>query len=76
VVGAFDHKSMTARDVSAYGVKKLGIRCAKGQESIALDAYLNGVESAAKTTKQRVKKHAADSAAATEELDAYLAGSK
>lgn len=41
-VGTFDHTGMTADQVAAYGVKKLGITCDKGHESIALDAWMQG----------------------------------
>lgn len=74
VVGAFDHSTMNAKQISAYGVKKLGIKCADGHEGIALDAYLNGIEAASRTTNQVVKTKAADAAAVTAELDAYLKG--
>jgi uncharacterized protein len=76
VVGAFDHAVMDANQIAAYGVKKLGIKCADGMASVALDAYLNGVEAAQKTTKQRTQKQVADSAATTAELDAYLKGNQ
>jgi uncharacterized protein len=38
--GALDIARSTAADVAAYGCKSLKITCAKGQEVIALDAYL------------------------------------
>lgn len=41
-VGTFDHSAMTSNQVAEYGIKKLGIRCAKGTESIALDAWMQG----------------------------------
>lgn len=41
-VGTFDHARMTVADVAKYGVEKLKIPCAAGQERIALDAYLHG----------------------------------
>lgn len=41
-VGTFDHAEMTHDEVAAYGVKKLGLQCAKGQESSALSGYLHG----------------------------------
>lgn len=41
-VGTFDSASMTAAQVADYGIKKLGIPCAKGSERIALDAWLHG----------------------------------
>lgn len=41
-IGTFDHSAMTSSQVAEYGIKKLGIRCAKGTESIALDAWMQG----------------------------------
>lgn len=41
-VGTFDHTGMTEAQVAEYGVKKLGIKCGKGVESIALDAWMQG----------------------------------
>jgi uncharacterized protein len=41
-VGTFDHSAMTTQEVAEYGAKKLGIKCAKGYETIALDAWLQG----------------------------------
>lgn len=41
-VGSFDHSAMTTQEVAEYGTKKLGIKCAKGYETIALDAWLQG----------------------------------
>lgn len=41
-VGTFDHARMTVADVAKYGVEKLKIPCAAGQERVALDAYLHG----------------------------------
>ena len=41
-VGTFDSATMTAAQVAEYGVKKLGVPCTKGNERIALDAYLHG----------------------------------
>jgi uncharacterized protein len=77
VVGAFDCKAMDARQVVAYGVKKLGLKCADSVQTIALDAYLNAVEAAARATKQRVQPgKAQDAAVSTDEMDAYLKGAK
>jgi 8-oxo-dGTP pyrophosphatase MutT (NUDIX family) len=39
--GAFDHYAMDATDVARYGVKKLGIQCASGQEMAVLEGYLH-----------------------------------
>jgi len=78
VVGAFDGAvdvaAATHADIASYGVKKLGIKCAKGTEAIALDAYLTGVEKACKsnavtTTKQRAQDAAA---AAVPVIEAYF----
>ncbi|CDH07541.1 conserved hypothetical protein [Xenorhabdus bovienii str. oregonense] len=41
-VGVFDHGTMTKQGVAEYGVKQLGIPCQKGQETIALDAWMHG----------------------------------
>lgn len=78
VVGAFDGAmdlaSATASDVAVYGVKKLKLQVAKGQESFALDAYLTGIESARKANAVNLQtKRAAD--AAQQEvpaIDAYF----
>ncbi|EUD07734.1 DUF2213 domain-containing protein [Providencia alcalifaciens] len=41
-IGVFDHAAMTKQQVAEYGVDKLGIQCGKGNESIALDAWMQG----------------------------------
>ncbi|WP_237386217.1 DUF2213 domain-containing protein [Xenorhabdus sp. Sc-CR9] len=41
-VGVFDHSTMTKKGVAEYGIKQLGIPCQKGQETIALDAWMHG----------------------------------
>lgn len=48
-VGVFDASRMTADGVAKYGVEKLGIKCAKGSESIALDAWMQGRKPAHET---------------------------
>lgn len=76
VVGAFDHKAMDSRQVVAYGVKKLGIKCADGMEKFAVEAYLAGAEKARAATRTSIATSAADSApATTAEMDKYLEGS-
>lgn len=76
VVGAFDHKAMDSRQVVAYGVKKLGIKCADGMEKFAVEAYLAGAEKARAATRTAIATSAADSApATTAEMDQYLEGS-
>lgn len=57
LVGVFDHKTMTLDEVAKYGVKKLGLECADGQEHILLRGYL-----AAKQNSNFTKKVAADTA--------------
>lgn len=76
VTGAFDHAAMASADVAKYGVKKLGIKCADGAEFDALDSYLLGVERGQAAQVQTNQKRAADSAASSAELDAYLKGEK
>ena len=41
-VGAFDAADKTLEEVAAYGIEKLGIKCPKGHEQTALDAYFIG----------------------------------
>lgn len=41
-VGTFDHAEMSADDVAAYGVKKLGLTTPKGQEAAVLAGFLQG----------------------------------
>ncbi|MEZ2756457.1 DUF2213 domain-containing protein [Providencia vermicola] len=41
-LGVFDHAAMTKQQVAEYGVNKLGIQCGKGNEAIALDAWMQG----------------------------------
>lgn len=41
-VGSFDAKLMNPKQVAEYGIKKLGIPCAKGSERVALDAWMHG----------------------------------
>ncbi|MDE9552563.1 DUF2213 domain-containing protein [Xenorhabdus bovienii] len=41
-VGVFDHSTLTKQGVAEYGIKQLGIPCQKGQETIALDAWMHG----------------------------------
>ncbi len=74
VTGAFDSATMASTDVAKYGVKKLGIKCKDGAEFDALDAYLNGLERGNTMRQQTTTKSAADSAATSAELDAWIKG--
>ena len=75
VVGAFDHRAMDSAEVAVYGVKKLNISCAKGQEALALDMYLKGVEAArGAASRQSKAQDSAGSAPQCAELDSYLKG--
>ena len=62
-VGTFDHARMTPAQVAEYGVKKLGIPCAKGSERIALDAWMHG-----RTPEHQKIVFAADSSAKAVDL--------
>jgi uncharacterized protein len=67
VVGAFDGAidvaAATSADIAAYGVKKLKLNVVKGQERIALDAYLTGVEAGRReVSTQTVARATADAA--------------
>lgn len=74
--GALDLARATASDVAAYGVTKLKLKCAKGQEVVALDAYLSGLEAARGATgadpTQSVSTQAADHAEPDSVVSAYL----
>jgi hypothetical protein len=80
VVGAFDGAldlaRATASDVAAYGVTKLKLKdVKKGQEVVALDAYLSGLEAArggAVAAPTQVSTQAADSADAVSDVSAYF----
>ncbi len=62
-VGVFDHSRMTADGVAKYAVDKLGIKCAKGSEAIALDAWMQGRKPAHETiARDNAPKTGADSA--------------
>lgn len=41
VVGTFDATDKTLDEVAAYGAEKLGLKCPKGTEKVALDAYFH-----------------------------------
>jgi len=61
-VGAFDHADMTAFEVAQYGVKKLGIKAAAGQEMAVLGGFLQGRPAPRKQPAATVAAHAADAA--------------
>lgn len=54
--GAFDHSRMDAKAVAVYACDKLSIKCDKGQESIALNAWMQGRK------PEQPSGHAADTA--------------
>lgn len=54
--GAFDHSRMDAKAVAAYACGKLSIKCDKGQETVALNAWMQGRK------PEQPSGHAADSA--------------
>lgn len=74
IVGAFDHRAMDHKGVAVYCVKKLGLKCVAGTETVALDAYLTGAETAARNNAPAAKS-TADSGM-SDELSAYLTGTK
>lgn len=41
-VGAFDCSVMTTEEVAQYGIEKLGLKCPKGTEQVALDSFFHG----------------------------------
>lgn len=54
--GAFDHSRMDAKAVAVYACDKLSIKCDKGQETVALNAWMQGRK------PEQPSGHAADSA--------------
>ena len=54
--GAFDHSRMDAKAVAVYACDKLSIKCDKGQESVALNAWMQGRK------PEQPSGHAADTA--------------
>jgi hypothetical protein len=68
-VGVFDHAAMTHSDVAAYGVEKLGLTAPKGNEAVALDMYLRGLEKSVAPAVVADQKPAAP-------LAAYINGEK
>lgn len=54
--GAFDHSRMDAKAVAVYACDKLSIKCEKGQESVALNAWMQGRK------PEQPSGHAADTA--------------
>ncbi|AYW92835.1 Uncharacterized protein conserved in bacteria [Yersinia pseudotuberculosis] len=70
-VGTFDHADMTTNEVAAYGVKKLKITHAKGQELSCLSGYLQAAKVAPVTTYSGTGLDAIDSGSA---ISKYLTG--
>lgn len=68
-IGTFDHASKTVQEVAQYGVKKLGLSCAKGAEQYVLSGYLAGAKANVVATAQ-------DHKVASGCIDAYLKGAK
>lgn len=44
ILGTFDYAAMDSAEVAEYGIKKLGLEAAKGQEHAVLSGYLAGVK--------------------------------
>lgn len=70
-VGSFDKALMTHDEVAKYGVKKLGLDCAKGHEVSALKAFMLGKEQATPAFIE-----AADSAKKPTSLSSIIKGIK
>lgn len=71
-VGAFDHADKTLSEVAAYGVEKLGLKCAKGSEVAVLQGYMHNRTPEAAATGYG---HALDAKAVKtteDEISAYI----
>lgn len=71
-IGTFDHSDKTVSEVAKYGVEKLGLKCAEGQEEAVLSGYLHNRDNSADRNgigldSMKVK---------SSEVDAYINGSK
>lgn len=69
--GTFDHADMTLDEVTAYGIRKLGIACPTGHEETALNVFF----AANKPSKHGFSLDSAPKARSSE-IDAYLGQSK
>jgi hypothetical protein len=68
-IGTFDHANKTFDEVAQYGLKKLGLRCAAGQEAAMLEGFL----SAARRNNVVATKDAQIKSSC---IDSYLNGGK
>lgn len=68
-IGVFDHKEKTLSEVARYGVRKLGLTCQKGHEEAMLAGYFKGARLSSPV-------HVQDSKPSSDQIDAYLNGSK
>lgn len=71
LVGTFDHAMMTPGEVAAYGCKKLGLKCSKGQERATLSGYL---AAASRHTPSTFTFDSASGPKPGKALDTYLKG--
>ncbi len=69
-IGTFDHKDKTLDEVSAYGIKKLGLKCKPGHEEAMLSGFLAARRVNAVAVGQDRK------VPASSKLQAYLNGDK
>lgn len=78
VVGVFDCAAMDSKEVAAYGAKKLGLKCAKGQEVSVVETYLDGLARGQKIVAEKTVKEAAamDSRSSCAEIDNWLKETK
>ena len=74
VVGVFDCAAMDSKEVAAYGAKKLGLKCAKGQEYGAVETYLDGLAKGQKLVAEKAAIEAAaqDSRSSCSTIDNWL----
>lgn len=69
-IGTFDHAHMTLAGVAEYGVKKLGLKCAKGHEESLLSGFFAAQQNSTKTAETF------DSNEGNSVVDAFLKGGK
>jgi uncharacterized protein len=65
-IGTFDHSEKTLAEVAAYGIKKLGLPCGRGEEHATLNGFLAGAKVVAPSYA------AMDNAPKSSDIDAYF----
>lgn len=71
-IGTFDSASMTLDEVAQYAIRKLGIKCARGEEHAVLKGYLEGAKINRPVATADGLMDYRDSEPVSSQIDAYL----